>query len=172
MLCDFHSDSCRLHLTPLHELCLPVISPSNHIGLIRDMVFVSKCAVRTHSFDVATLPLEGKIDSTMLNHAPTVLRDESSPIRMFLTSTQHLSISYSSFHVVMLLQTTLAVQCRSFTMTFVAAVLNTILDAVIGVVACTSFSWSVALTSVASSLLLTAVGSSSVLLTASSNHPA
>ena len=42
----------------------------------------------------------------------------------------------------MFLQTTLAVQCRSFTMAFVAVILSMILDAVIGVAACTSSSWS------------------------------
>ena len=63
LLFDCHSDPCRLHLIPLHELRFPVISPSNHIGLIRGMIFVSECAIRTHPvpFDSASLPLEGKL---------------------------------------------------------------------------------------------------------------
>ena len=91
-----------------------------------------------------------------------------SPTRMFLISpSPHSSVS-CSLHVVMFLKTTLT-QCRSFTMTFVAATLSMTLDAVIGVVACTSSFWSGALTCVASSLLLTAVESSGVLLATSSS---
>ena len=63
LLFDFHSDPCRLHLIPLHELHFPLISPLHHVGLIRGMVFVSKCVTRTHlvSLDSASLPLEGKL---------------------------------------------------------------------------------------------------------------
>ena len=63
LLFDFHSDPCRLQLIPLHELHFPVISPLYHVGLIRGMVFVSKCVTRTHpvSLDSASLPLEGKL---------------------------------------------------------------------------------------------------------------
>ena len=89
---------------------------------------------------------------------------------MFLTSHQHLFVSCSPFHVVMFLQTTPAIQCRSFTKIVVAAMLSMILDAVIGVVACTSSSWSGALTCVASSLLLVAAVSSGILLATSSSH--
>ena len=53
--------SIRIPVGPLHELCFPVISPPNHNGLVRGTIFVSKCAVRTHSIDVATLPVEGKL---------------------------------------------------------------------------------------------------------------
>ena len=62
LLFDFHSDPYRLHLTPLHEMGFPFISPPYH-GLIRGMIFVSECAIRTHpvSFDSASLPLEGKL---------------------------------------------------------------------------------------------------------------
>ena len=72
---DFHSGSCGLHLIPLHELCFSVISPSIRIGLIRGMILVLKCAVQTHSitFDAASLPLEGKLISTVYRHVPVVL---------------------------------------------------------------------------------------------------
>ena len=105
LLFDFHSGSCRLHLIPLHELRFPVISPSNLIGLTRGMIFVSRCAVRTHSitFDSASLPLEGKLVPRCTTSHPWFSETKvvgtpisSSPVRMLLTSSQHLSVSCSS----------------------------------------------------------------------------
>ena len=132
LLFDFHSDPCRLHLTPLHELRFPFVSPPYLVFLIRGMIFVSKCAIRTHSvsFDSASLPLEGKLVPRCTTTHPWFSETKvvgtsitSSPVRMLVTSSQHLSVSCSSFHVVMLLQPTLVEWCCSFSMTFVATML-------------------------------------------------
>ena len=102
LLFDFHSDPCRLHLIPLHELHFPLISPSYHVGLIRGMIFVSECVTRTHpvSFDSASLPLEGKLIPRCTTTHPWFSETKvvgtpitNSPVRMFLTSSQHLSVS-------------------------------------------------------------------------------
>ena len=70
LLFDFYSDFCRLHLIFLNELRYPVISPSNFVFLIRDMIFVSECIIQTHrvSFDSASLPLEGKLIPQCASH--------------------------------------------------------------------------------------------------------
>ena len=79
LLFDFHSDPCRLHLLPLHEMRFPVISPPYHVGLIRGMITVSECAIWTHPapFDSASQPLEGKVIPWCTTTHPWFSRDVS-----------------------------------------------------------------------------------------------
>ena len=74
LLFGFHSGSWGLHLIPLRDLRFPVISPSNHVGLMRGMIFVEMCHL--HAFDHVrrcNTATREKIDSAAYGHVPIVL---------------------------------------------------------------------------------------------------
>ena len=102
--CVAASTSIRIPVGSISLLCTSCVFPSalrrTIFGLIRGVICVSKCAVRTHSIDVATLPLEGKLIPRCTTTHPWFSETKvigtpitSSPIRMFLTSPQHLFVS-------------------------------------------------------------------------------
>ena len=162
LLFDFHSAFCWFHLISLHELCFPVISQSNNIGLIRGMIFVSKCAVRTHSIGVATLPLEGKLIPRCTTTHPWFSETNVMRTPNQLTHQDVLDLSPTLVCLVFF------VPCRHVSPVNTCCAVSFLLNDfrcchAQCVVACTSSSWSGALTCVASLLLVAAVSSGQLL---------